>query len=350
MPAVITHDLFAKDLYNEVFESVGGSRDEAEAFLLGNQGPDPLFYIGADPRYLSVRSLASLLHRERPAAFIVALKESVRDLPPAERSVGRAYALGFVGHYELDRTLHPFILAQVNAICGVGVEGLSQEDKSEVHAAIETELDELVLTAKRGETVATFNPATATLKGTESMLDTVSRLYALAVRRACDLAIPAGMFKSAVHANRAANAALYSPSGVKRTLIGAAERLVRAHSMAQALSHRAEERHTSVFANEDHTPWAHPSLPATSTASFWDLYDQALQSALDAIAAVDDDGFTLEGAERITEGLNFYGEPVVALIMAVEDANPEDTPQAPAPMDDAEAPYVAAEPDDGTEA
>ena len=350
MPAVITHDLFAKDLYNELFESIGGSRDEAEAFLLGNQGPDPLFFIGADPRYWQVRTLGSQLHRQRPAELIVALKESVRELPAAERSVGRAYALGLVGHYTLDSTLHPFVNAQVRAICGAGVEGLTDEDTSEVHAAIETELDELALTAKRGETVATYNPATATLKGTESMLDTVSRLYTLAVRRACDLVIPSGMFKSAVHANRAANAALCSPSGVKRTLLGAAERLVRSHSMAQALSHRAQERHTSAFANEDHAPWIHPSLGTMSTASFWDLYEQARRSALDAIATVDDDGFTMEDAEALTGGLNFYGEPVVAVIMAVEDAGTAaSADEAPAPADD-EAPYVAAEPDDETEA
>lgn len=321
MPAVITHDLFAKDLYNEIFESVGGSRDEAEAFLLGNQGPDPLFFAAADPRYLAVRTLGSRLHRERPAAFIMALKESVRELPAHERSVGRAYALGFVGHYELDATLHPFIMAQVDALCAAGVEGLTEEDTSEVHAVIETELDELVLTAKRDETVATFNPSTATLKGAESMLDTVSRLYALAVRRAYDLDIPAGMFKSAVHANRAAYAALYSPSGVKRTVLGAAERLVRNHSMAQALSHRAQERRDSVFANSEHAPWTDPAFGTVSTASFWDLYEQARNTALAAIATVDDDGFTWKDAEEITAGRNFYGVPVVAVITAVEDVD-----------------------------
>ena len=45
MPAIITHDLFAKDIYGTAFESIGGTRDEAEAFLLGNQGPDPLFFV-----------------------------------------------------------------------------------------------------------------------------------------------------------------------------------------------------------------------------------------------------------------------------------------------------------------
>ncbi|MFR5093157.1 MAG: hypothetical protein ACLTDR_15265 [Adlercreutzia equolifaciens] len=41
MPAIITHDLFGKDVYGETFDIIGGSRDAAEAFLLGNQGPDP---------------------------------------------------------------------------------------------------------------------------------------------------------------------------------------------------------------------------------------------------------------------------------------------------------------------
>ena len=39
MPAIITHDLFGKDVYGETFDTIGGSRDAAEAFLLGNQGP-----------------------------------------------------------------------------------------------------------------------------------------------------------------------------------------------------------------------------------------------------------------------------------------------------------------------
>ena len=44
MPSLITHDFFGRDVYDRLFGTIGGSRDEAEAFLLGNQGPDPLFY------------------------------------------------------------------------------------------------------------------------------------------------------------------------------------------------------------------------------------------------------------------------------------------------------------------
>ena len=50
MPALITHDFFGRDVYDRLYTFIGGSRDEADAFLLGNQGPDPLFYLVLSPQ------------------------------------------------------------------------------------------------------------------------------------------------------------------------------------------------------------------------------------------------------------------------------------------------------------
>ena len=97
MPAIITHDLFGKDVYGKTFDTIGGSRD------------------APDPRYRRVGKLASTLHRARPAEFLVALKSAVRELPAQERSIGRAYALGYVCHYLLDSMMHPLIISQVDA-------------------------------------------------------------------------------------------------------------------------------------------------------------------------------------------------------------------------------------------
>lgn len=320
MPAIITHDLFAKDIYGVTFESVGGTRDEAEAFLLGNQGPDPLFFIGADMRYLPWRNLGSTIHRVRPSEFLLALKRAVPQLPAAQRSVARAYVLGFTCHYLLDRTVHPLVFSQERALTAAGVDGLTEADHSEVHAVIETDLDEMTLTVKRGETVASFNPSRAILKGSEAMLGIVSRLYALAVRDAFGLDIPDNLFRAAVKADRAAQRVLYSPSGAKRRALGALERLARPHSILEALSHRGHERATTPFANSGHDLWRHPFTDAASTADFWDLYEQARVGALAAIEAIDDDGFNAESARRLTADVNFYGEPVVAVVVAVESA------------------------------
>ena len=76
----------------------------------------------------------------------------------------------------------------------------------------------------------------------------------------------------------------------------------------------------SAFANDERAPWRHPATEAVSRASFWDLYDQARAGALDAIKAMDADDFDLAASHRLTADVNFYGEPVVALVVAVEDA------------------------------
>lgn len=105
MPALITHDFFGRDVYDRLYTFIGGSRDEADAFLLGNQGPDPLFYLVLSPQLRAHNRLGSTMHNKKPSELLTALKNSLGILNSAEREVGRAYALGFLCHYTLDLSL-----------------------------------------------------------------------------------------------------------------------------------------------------------------------------------------------------------------------------------------------------
>ena len=96
MPAIITHDFFGRDVYDALFQTIGGSRDEADAFLLGSQGPDPLFYAVADFRATAYHKLGNTMHSRKPAELLAALKDSLSVLDPEEKPLGRAYALGFL--------------------------------------------------------------------------------------------------------------------------------------------------------------------------------------------------------------------------------------------------------------
>lgn len=319
MPALITHDAFGMDVYEKRCGWIGGSRDEAEAFLLGNQGPDPLFYSVGDPRLLRVHKLGGVMHHEQPAEVLVAFKRAVAALPDEQKAVGRAYALGFLCHYALDSTVHPLVYAQQFAICDAGEPGLTRESASDVHAAIESELDELVLTIKRGCTVAAFNPARCILRASDGVLDVISALYVQVAQQVYGLAIPKATFRSSVKLFRAVQDKLfYSPTGRKRAFIDRLERLVRPHSFLAAMSHRDHELTKSVFDNDERLPWVNPYTEEVSTESFWDLYDRARAKALDAMLSFDAPSFDLEAARGITNDLDFSGEPVVARIIAVE--------------------------------
>lgn len=319
MPSLITHDQFGQDVYRDLFRSIGSTRDEAEAFLLGNQGPDPLFYAVVSPGLRSCNRLGSTMHKHKPSRLFQALKQSLEILDEDEASVGRAYALGFVCHYTLDRTAHPFIFWHQYRLCDAGVPGLSRKDGSEVHSLIETELDELVLFAKRGETVATFDPSRDILKASDNVLRVVSKLYDYLAITVYGQTLPRGTFARCTRNFRRVQRLFHSSTGLKRAALSRAEELVRPHSFYRSMSHRALEVAESAFDNRQRETWRDPFTGHASDEGFWDLYHRALAGAKERIALFDRPGFDAQAARELTGDANFSGEPTTAAIVAVED-------------------------------
>ena len=319
MPAIITHDFFGRDVYDRLYTFIGGSRDEADAFLLGNQGPDPLFYTVLSPQLREHNRLGSIMHNKKPSELLAALKNSLDILGSAEREVGRAYALGFLSHYTLDSTMHPFVFFHEYQLCDAGEPGLTRADGSEVHGVIESELDELVLFEKRNETVATYNPSAEILNASDFVLHVVSKMYAYVAITVYGELIPADMFETAVKDFRIAQRLFYSPTGRKRAVIGRVEELLRPYSFYRSMSHRPIALMQSQFDNRSHEAWENPFTGEVRTVGVWDLFDGALEKVQENLFAFDEDAFDLEAAREITHDLDFSGEPVVALVVSVED-------------------------------
>ena len=112
MPAILTHDFFARDVADRAKAELPlATLDEREAFLLGSQGPDPLFYITIYPLMAKWAKVGYLMHDERPARLLAAMREAVDRLSKREKDVGAAYLAGFSCHWLLDLTVHPFVNA-----------------------------------------------------------------------------------------------------------------------------------------------------------------------------------------------------------------------------------------------
>ncbi|WP_246599492.1 zinc dependent phospholipase C family protein [Gordonibacter massiliensis (ex Traore et al. 2017)] len=344
MPALITHDFFGQDVYDRLFRDIGGTRDEAQAFLLGNQGPDPLFYAVVDPRLREHNRLGNIMHSEKPSELIKAFKDSLGILGEDELPVGRAYALGFLCHYTLDSTMHPLVFFHEYRLCDAGEPGLSRADGHEVHAVIESELDELVLFAKRGETVATFQPWREILQASDFALDVISKMYSYVALTVYGRIVPPSMFAQSVRSFRRVQRLFYSKTGAKRAAIGRVEQLVRPFSFYQSMSHRPVELTESAYDNRAHEAWENPYTGEASTAGFWDLFDEALEKALANIAAFDRDDFDLEDARELTGELDFSGRPVVATLVSVEDGVPTPEPNDAPERGDADGAPSADEP------
>ena len=320
MPAIITHDFFGQDVYKILHTFIGEGRDEYHAFLLGCQGPDPLFYSVLVPRLGRVAGLGTTMHREKPNELLVGLKNSLSILGQDEGPVGRAYMLGFLCHYILDSLVHPLVYAEEGQLCDAGVEGLGRKDRAEVHAVIESDLDEMVLFTKAHKTVATFSPVKAILRGSDSVLATISKMYAYVAMTVYGQSVPKLMFASALKSFRRIEPFFYSRSGIKRAVLGRIEEVFRPHSFVRSMSPRPVEATESIFDNHEHIPWDNPFTGQASTEGFWDLYERALGKSLTALKKMDREDFDLAMAASITDDLDFSGAPTVA-VLTVEDAD-----------------------------
>ena len=337
MPSIITHDTFGCEIYSCLTDTIGHSEDEKQAFLLGCQGPDVFFYGIINPLLPQINQVAQKLHRSKCTEFISALAMSIPQIvekveeeegyqAPA-KDIARAYVLGYLMHFELDSKIHPLVFAQTYSYCDAGVQGLNRDNMSEVHVEIECELDELVLSVKREQTISTFDPSIRTLKANNRILNIVSKMFEFSLPISHSETFQHGAFRQSVKAYRQTLRWLYSVTGVKRELIGRFETLFREHSYLRAMIHKNVKLNESIFDNHEHNAWVDPWDKHQRNESFWDLYNSAIKQGHEHVLllseAIDkncEQSFNIEpdkSRERvrdlfsatlaITENVNFYG-------------------------------------------
>ncbi len=312
MPAILTHDLFGRGVLEDAASLLKmRSVDERDAFLLGNQGPDPLFYLVIDPLMHKWSPLGGALHDAAPAEVLLAMREAALRLEGRERQVARAYVAGFACHWLLDSTVHPLVYWWQHGICGAGVPGLDESAGSRVHAEIERDLDEMALFSLTGRTVERWRPHERALAASRAALAAIDKLYFYAALWVFERAIDPRTFSTAVHEFRLVQRVFDSPGGRKRDLLGTVERLVTREpfSLVRSMSHRARPEDTSDFDNRDHRPWENPFTHEVSRASFWDLFDGARSRALTTLDELLAPELDLAAARELTADLNFEGAP-----------------------------------------
>lgn len=306
MPAIITHHIFGEEAARTLPEGMIEGEEELLAFLLGNQGPDPLFarFCTRPSRAAQTRRLAHRMHDEHCVDALMAFRDGVGHLPVSDERVGRAFALGLLGHFQLDRTAHPFVFAQQEALAASAPELAGAQ--TELHAVIESDLDTWILWQKRRMTVLE-RPAASCLARTERIDRVAGALYSQVAFSVFGVGMGAEEYGGCV-ADYELEYRLLDPAGTPHMrLAGAAERLVREHSFAQAMSHRVQRSEDCPAANLERRPWQDPADGRVRKESFSDLFDAALTGYPELAEA-----FARGNEARVREmaqGLNYNGMP-----------------------------------------
>ena len=130
MPSTYAHRRFGADVLQQLPAALQDQIGKNRAlFDVGLHGPDLLFYYHA-AKSNPVSALGNAMHDEPGRMFFDRARRVVHE--EADREAALAYALGFVCHFALDSTCHPFV-EQFTRESGV------------THCEIETEFDNMLL-------------------------------------------------------------------------------------------------------------------------------------------------------------------------------------------------------------
>jgi hypothetical protein len=313
MPAILTHDFFGKSVVDDVssllnFKSIA----EKDAFLLGNQGPDPLFYLMIDPLMGKWKTLGDVMHDARPARLMCAMRMAADRLDGRERMIARAYVAGFSCHWLLDSAVHPLVYHWQYGLTSAGVEGLTAADGQQVHAEIERDFDEAVLFSRTGLTVERYRPYEEVLRSSNEVLAAIDKIYFYVSLWVYDHAVDPRTFSTAVREFRLIQRLFYAPGNGKLQVVGALDRALfkRNYSLFVAMAHRPRAEKVSDFDNREHAQWENPATHELSCASFEDLYALAQSRVLSTVDALLNCDVTEKSCEALTGNVNFEGAVV----------------------------------------
>ena len=130
MPSTYAHRRFGADVLALLPDGLRQTLEQhRELYDLGLHGPDLMFYYKA-LQTNPVNRLGNAMHEEKGEVFFTRARAVVEHA--ADKDAALAYALGFVCHFALDSTCHPYVEAYTRQ------SGVS-------HCEIETEFDDMLL-------------------------------------------------------------------------------------------------------------------------------------------------------------------------------------------------------------
>jgi hypothetical protein len=280
MPAVVTHSFFADDIFQRMKTS--RLKDEISVrrnlFRLGSQGPDVFFYYKAVPwiRYDGLEKLGNLAHDEKVSEFY---SESFEYLNRLDRNKGfydlGVYIAGYLCHYTLDRTAHPFI----HYTSGIDAGHNRISWKYHIyHRILESTIDYFSLIKKGLEPrlYKSYEPVQVQHFRIETILEfyehIIPLIYGYSVDRKQSEELITGIYKVQKY--------LFDPSGIKYYFYRFLEIMMgRTGGITSSMMPKRLDKRLD-YLNLGQGTWYHPChKDKGSKESFWDIYERSLLEA-----------------------------------------------------------------------
>lgn len=286
MPACLTHYLFAQNVLQDLAEKE--SIDQC-AYFWGAQGPDFLFCHRYFPwmKGRSLKSYGNELHSvAKPSVTFTAMRNFLKH---HEDPSYRSYVYGFLCHYALDSTAHPYI----NALAGTLREDRPYETPTTMHGEIEAALDAIVLRHETGKLPSEV-PLGKMFPRNEPVQRRIAKLYREVILEVFGADIPEQELLRATQDAHFVFSCLTDRTGLKKRLFDTIE-AGKAHTVSSHIV-PITEREGIDYANLQQEEWHAGDV--TSHQSFFELMGEAMGLAETLISGFQGIDFSAVTGER----------------------------------------------------
>lgn len=283
MPGFITHLSFGEQSLSfiESLEIKSLIETHMTTYSLGLQGPDIFFY--HLPCYLFHKhNIGNIMHRYSVMLFfdnLINARNSFED--SHERRICDAYILGYIGHYCLDVTCHPYIYFKSDHFNNLKRSSVYDFGK---HVSLETDIDHIVLDYYKKIKPSEFDYSAAVSPSTNERL-VISKLLFSAINSTFPKdSIKQKTIRNAIEAFIKLNGKMNDPSGKKKHKLRRIEQTLFHCSFISAMIPSDTlikyNDPCNVMHNEWHNPW-YPSIPRSD--SIFDLINKAMPVFMERI-------------------------------------------------------------------
>ncbi len=155
MADFLTHDLFGNLVKDQAPIAVQECAEKyPEAFRWGFQGPDILFFRSLWKDGGPYHYAANRMHSEFTDQMFAAMTEHIRRQETEKKEVMLAYFYGFLCHYALDSSIHPYVYALQKK----GEQRNPDASAGTIHCQIETDIDMALYSRWEGREITDFHP------------------------------------------------------------------------------------------------------------------------------------------------------------------------------------------------
>ena len=280
MPNIITHTLFAQEIFDKVDEATHDLFEPRLQLLeIGSNGPDFLFFHGMNPKDFykksDLRAAGSMFHAAHVNDFYQKALISIRNEQDEDiKKDMMTYVCGHLFHWALDATSHPYVFYRTGPCKG---------KSAWYHHRFESLLDAIMLKVKRECTIEDFK-FYEVCDVTKEQARAIARIYVVAIRQILGFDIKPHQILESLNDWHFIETLFYDASGDKLKALQTLETFTKAYNSLSGYIVPNHPDDPYDVMNLLHTRWVHPSDSSfVSTESFFDLYDRAQLLAMEAI-------------------------------------------------------------------